>query len=107
MYDTATHVEMVKKRIRQRQRNLERYKICSLFSICVLLSVVLVGVMGTLTEFAQATLPGMYGSMLLREGVGGYVLVGVLAFTAAVVITVLCIKYQQKKKKREKEDKKE
>ena len=36
--------------------------------------------------------PGMYsGAALLFEDVGGYVLVGVLAFTAAVAITLFCI----------------
>ena len=38
MYDTATRVEMVKKRIRQRQREMEKYRIFALSAICVLLS---------------------------------------------------------------------
>ena len=42
---------------------------------------------------------GMYsGASLLFEGAGGYVLVAVIAFTAAVITTVLCIRWQNKNK---------
>lgn len=49
---------------------------------------------------AQFSSPeGMYsGSSLLFEGAGGYVLVAVIAFTAAVITTVLCIRYKNKNK---------
>ena len=36
--------------------------------------------------------------MLLYEDAGGYVLVGVAAFAAAVVITALCMKYRDREK---------
>ena len=41
---------------------------------------------------------GQTGSSLLYEGVGGYVLVAVISFTAAVVITVLCMRWNSRKK---------
>ena len=34
----------------------------------------------------------VYGSFLLSDSVGGYVLVGVLCFAAAVIITLLCVR---------------
>ncbi len=37
-------------------------------------------------------------SALLFESAGGYVLVGVVAFMAAVIITVLCLRYSAKRK---------
>ena len=40
---------------------------------------------------------GMYGAILLHEGVGGYVLEAVISFTAAVVLTVLYIKFRKRK----------
>ena len=40
---------------------------------------------------------GQTGSSLLYEGVGGYVLVAVISFMAAVVITVLCMRWNKKK----------
>ena len=42
---------------------------------------------------------GMYGTILLHEGAGGYVLVAVISFTVAVVITALCIKFRKKDKR--------
>ena len=40
---------------------------------------------------------GHAGSSLLYEGAGGYVLVAVISFMAAVVITVLCMRWNKKK----------
>ena len=40
---------------------------------------------------------GMYGAILLHEGVGGYVLEAVISFTAAVVFTALYIKFRKRK----------
>lgn len=44
---------------------------------------------------------GSFGTMLLREDAGGYVLVAVVSFAAAVVITALCfrLKIREKQKK--------
>ena len=100
MYDTATRVEMVKKRIRQRQREKEKRRIFDLSAICVLLSAALVGLMKTFSGTEQIALPGLYGSILLHEDAGGYVLVGVISFTAAVVITALCIKLRERERHR-------
>lgn len=96
MHDTAAHVQMVKKRIHQRQRTHEKRSIYSLSTICILLSVLLVGMTGWFSGFEPMVHIAMYGSMLLHEDAGGYVLVGVIAFTAAVIITVLCIRYAEK-----------
>ena len=99
MYDTAAHVEMVKQRIRQRQYRRAKNQIFALSAICVLLSAVLIGGTAALAGIEQAALPGPYGSMLLREGAGGYVLVGVLAFSAAVVFTAVWTRFRKKSKK--------
>lgn len=44
---------------------------------------------------------GETGSSLLDAGVGGYVLVAVASFMLAVIITVLCIRWREKKHKSE------
>ena len=98
MYDTATRVKMVKKRIRQRQREMEKSRIEGLSAICVLLTAALLGLMKIFSGTEQIALTGLYGSILLHEDVSGYVLVGVTSFTAAVIITVLCIKYRKQNK---------
>ena len=39
---------------------------------------------------------GAFGAMLLREDAGGYVLVAVVSFAAAVVITALCFRLRNR-----------
>lgn len=41
----------------------------------------------------------VYGSFMLTDEAGGYILVAVLSFVAAVVITVLCIRWKDRRKK--------
>lgn len=43
-------------------------------------------------------LGGLYGSMLTDVGAGGYVLTGVLAFTAGAALTALCMKHRENTK---------
>lgn len=106
MYDTATRVGLVKKRVRQKQRRRETRALCGLSALCLLLSISLVGTIGALTGAGHSAALSLYGSILLHEDAGGYVLVGVISFTAAVVMTVLCVKYRERKKEpSEKEDK--
>lgn len=52
---------------------------------------------------ARASGPG-YGSILLAEDAGGYVLAGVIAFMAGVIVTVLCIRYRKKPTEKGKKD---
>lgn len=45
-----------------------------------------------------------YGSFMLPQQAGGYVIVGVLCFAVAVVITLLCIKWKEKNDMKESMD---
>lgn len=101
MYDTQKRVGLVKKRILEMRRRRERRAVGSLSALCMVLLVFLVGVTNAVTA-QPVDAQGMYGAILLHENVGGHVLVGVAAFSAAVVITVLCIKYREMQR-REKE----
>lgn len=59
-------------------------------------------VLSTLPGGAQHTIESAdeAGSSLLDEGVGGYVLVAVTSFMVAVIITVLCIRWNNRKKEK-------
>ena len=65
-------------------------------ALCVLLFLSLVGTVGTV-QSQPMDAAGMYGAILLHEGVGGYVLEAVISFTAAVVLTALYIKFRKRK----------
>lgn len=98
MCDTAKRAELVKKRVHQMRRRRERHGVYRLCVLCTLLFLFLTGTIGSATGHVRPVIGDMYGSMLLHEDAGGYVLVGVITFAVAVVITTLCIRYKEKLK---------
>ena len=96
MYDTARRVALVKQRVRENTRRRQRRGIYGLSAACVLLCVVLMQAVGTVAGPGQPEAWGVFGAMLLREDAGGYVLVAVVSFAAAVAITVLCFRLRNR-----------
>ena len=98
MYDTKKRVALVKQRMAEHRRRQARQSVQRLSALCVLLFLSLVGTVGTVGTVQGQPMDavGMYGAILLHAGVGGYVLVAVISFTAAVVTTVLCIKFRKR-----------
>ena len=59
------------------------------FGLCVCLIVAITVLNGT----SHRTISGQFaGASLLGDQIGGYVLVAVLSFTAAMIITVICMR---------------
>ena len=108
MYDTARRVALVKQRVRENTRRRQRREVISLSAACILLCAVLTQAAGTVVGPGQTAAWGAFGAMLLREDAGGYVLVAVVSFAAAAVITALCfrlrIRENQKKDRTGKPD---
>ena len=96
MYDTARRVALVKQRVRENTRRRQRRGIYGLSAMCMLLFAVLTQAAGTVVGPGQPEAWGVFGAMLLREDAGGYVLVAVVSFAAAVVITALCFHLRKK-----------
>ena len=96
MYDTARRVALVKQRVRENTRRRQRREAISLSAVCMLLCAALMQTAGTVVGPGQTAAWGAFGAMLLREDAGGYVLVAVVSFAAAVVITVLCFHLRKK-----------
>jgi len=96
MCDTARRVALVKQRVRENTRRRQRRGIYGLSAACVLLCVVLMQTTGTVVGQGQPAAWGVFGAMLLREDAGGYVLVAVVSFAAAVVITALCFRLRNR-----------
>ena len=92
MYDTARRVALVKQRVRENIRRRQRREAISLSAACMLLCTVLMQAAGMIIGKGQTATRGVFGTMLLREDAGGYVLVAIVSFAAAVVITVLCFR---------------
>ena len=100
MYDTARRVALVKQRVRENTRRRQRREAISLSAACMLLFAVLTQAAGTVVGPGQTAAWGVFGAMLLREDAGGYVLVAVVSFAAAVVITALCFWLRSKENRR-------
>ena len=92
MYDTARRVALVKQRVRENTRRKRQRGIYGLSGACMLLCAVLMQAAGTVIGQGQTAVWGVFGAMLLREDAGGYVLVAVVSFAAAVAITALCFR---------------
>ena len=92
MYDTARRVALVKQQVRENTRRRQRHGIYGLSAACMLLFAVLTQAANTVIGPGQPEAWGVFGAMLLREDAGGYVLVAVVSFAAAAVITALCFR---------------
>ena len=96
MYDTARRVALVKQRVRENTRRRQRREAISLSAFCLMLFTALAGAADALIVQGQTAVWGVFGAMLLREDAGGYVLVAVVSFAAAVVITALCFRLKNR-----------
>ena len=96
MYDTARRVTLVKQRVRENTRRKRQRGIYGLSAACMLLFAVLMETAGTVVGPGHPEAWGAFGAMLLREDAGGYVLVAVVSFAAAVVITALCFRLRNR-----------
>ena len=108
MYDTERRVALVKQRVRENTRRRQRREAISLSAACILLCAALTQAVDAFAVQGQTAAWGSFGTMLLREDAGGYVLVAVVSFAAAAAITALCfrlrIRENQKKDGTDKPD---
>ena len=103
MYDTTRRVELVKRQIRKNTRRRQKRGIGRLSAVCMLLFAALMQTADRVVGQGQTAAWG-FGAMLLREDAGGYVLVGVAAFAAAVVLTVVCMRLHEREKQKRKHE---
>ena len=96
MYDTTRRVALVKQRVRENTRRKRQRGIYGLSAACMLLCAALMQTAGTVVGPGHPEAWGAFGAMLLREDAGGYVLVAVVSFAAAVVITALCFRLRNR-----------
>ena len=96
MYDTAKRVALVKQRVRENTRRRQWRGIYGLSAACMLLFAVMMQAADVFAVQGQPEAWGVFGSMLLRQDAGGYVLVAVVSFAAAAAITALCFRLKNR-----------
>ena len=93
---TETRIREIRSRTRQYRRRYET----RLLSCLKMFSLFLLAGIGILFRSVQP--PGVvdtadgYGAVLLRDGAGAYVVIGIAAFVIGVTVTVLCIRLKNK-----------
>ena len=92
----ARRVALVKQRVRENTRRRQRREAISFSAFCLMLFTALAGAADALIVRGQTAAWGVFGTRLLREDAGGYVLVAVVSFAAAA-ITALCIRLRNRK----------
>ena len=106
MYDTGERVIRAKERADRLIRKRENRIIGGMSTLCLMLSCCLAGIIGKLSEGrGGAVVQGMNGATLLSESTGGYVLVAVISFLAAVAFTLLCVRLHERNRRLAKEKK--
>lgn len=106
MFDTEERVIRAKQRADQLVQKRNKRIIRGLSTLCIALSCCLAAVIGKLSEGGgEAAVQGMNGATLLAESTGGYVLVAVISFLAAVVFTLLCVRLHERSRHLAKEKK--
>ena len=105
MYDTTERVRRVKQTALRLIQKRERTALRRLGTLCTVLAL---GLTGALAHFIGgppgAAVQGAYGATLLSDSAGGYVLVGIAAFAAAVVLTVVCMRLHEREKQKQKHE---
>ena len=97
---TETRVREILCRTQQYRKRYEAW----LFSCLTLCSLFLLAGIGVLFRSVQT--PGIvsiaegYGAVLLRDGAGAYVVIGIAAFVVGASVTVLCIRLKNRSKNR-------
>ena len=100
MRSTEERIDLMHAQVKEMRRDHEKKltRVLGSASVLVALALIIVtayviGSPGELTDTAMA------GTSMLSESAGGYVLVAIVSFLAAVMITVVCLRMQQKDKK--------
>lgn len=88
------------REIRSRTRRYRKQYETRLFSCLTLCSLFLLAGIGVLFRSVQApsvaAVANGYGAVLLRNGAGAYVVIGIAAFALGVSVTVLCIRLKNR-----------
>lgn len=84
---------LLHRRAAKLKRKRDNLALAGLGSLSVFLMAMLSSMAMTISRMPYISQSGQFtGASLLGESTGGYVLVGVISFSAAVVITVVCMR---------------
>lgn len=93
---TETRMREIRSRTRQYRKRYET-RLLSCLTLCSLFLLASIGVLfRSVQSPGVASVADCYGAVLLRDGAGAYVVIGIAAFAIGVTVTVLCIRLKNK-----------
>lgn len=95
MTDTSERIRRAKEAAGRLARRRERNALRRLSALCAALALSPAGALARFTGGAEGAVLGMHGATLLSDSAGGYVLVGVASFAAAVALTLACVRLRE------------
>ena len=102
---TEERVRSLHRKMEDLRHRREKRKTCAIGATgAVLTACLLLLIFGEGAAYGGSPANSYSGTMMLFENVGGYVLVGVISFTAAVIITVISIQWKKKQKEKMMQD---
>lgn len=104
---TKMRVREIHRRVRRKKRRRERCVRSCLTVMSLLLLISVTTLVRSVQTPGVSTVSGSYSTVLLRDGAGAYILVGIAAFVLGVIVTVLCVRYREKTERQMKLTKKE
>lgn len=93
---TEVRVREIRSRTRQYRRRYENRQISCLTALSLCLIAVIGALFGSVHTPGIANVASGFGAVLLRNGAGAYVVIGIAAFILGVSVTVLCIRLKNK-----------
>lgn len=93
---TETRVREIHRRTRRYRRRHENHVLSSLAAFSLLLFAGIGAFLRRVQAGGVSAVADGYGSVLLREGAGAYIVVGIAAFAAGAALAALCIRYRKK-----------
>lgn len=91
--DSASRLQRIRQRTMQKRRRAIRGLSALSLGLFTGIGILLSGVRSP----GIAVVPDGNGSLLLRSGAEGYIVVGIIAFMAGVFLTVGCIRFHRKR----------
>lgn len=99
---TEIRVREIHRRVRAKQQRTERRVRSCLTTMSLLLLAGVTALVRSMQTPGVSTVAHSYSTVLLRDGAGAYILVGIAAFVLGVIVTVLCVRYREKTRKQRK-----
>lgn len=93
---TQLRVREIHRRVRLKQARRETRFLSGLSTLCLFLLAEIRLLLHQVQSPGIAGVANGYGSVLLREGTGAYIVVAIAAFLLGATVTILCFRWKRK-----------